>query len=92
MDQSDRKLYIDRPAAYRIEVQGCVGRDWADWFDGMAVTVSRQPPGPSITTLVGTVADQAALQGLLSKLCNLGLPLVSVQALETIEGTRLRAP
>ena len=88
MDQIDRKLHIDRPAAYRIEVQGCVGKDWADWFDGMEVAVSRQPYGPSITTLVGTVADQAALQGLLSRLYNLGLPLVSVQAIETIENAQ----
>jgi hypothetical protein len=79
MDESDQRLYLYQPAVYRIQVQGQVGKDWADWFGGMAVAIDKQACGPSITTLTGIVVDQAALQGLLSKLYNLGLPLVSVQ-------------
>jgi hypothetical protein len=81
MRHTDQQLRLDQPATYRIQVQGCVGDDWADWFDGMVVTVSSHPRGPSTTTLTGTLVDQAALQGLLSKLYNLGLPLLSVQIL-----------
>ena len=52
----------------------------AVWCDGMAVEVEREDDGSSVTTLTGTVADQAALQGLLGKLYALGLPLISVNS------------
>ena len=81
MHHSNQQLRLDQRATYRIQVQGCVGDDWADWFDGIVVTVKAHPHGPSTTTLTGTLIDQAALQGLLSKLYNLGLPLLSVQIL-----------
>jgi hypothetical protein len=79
MQKRTQVLCLDQPAAYCIQVQGHVGEDWADWFDGLAIVVDKPTDGPLVTTLTGTVADQAALQGLLSKLYNLGLPLVSVQ-------------
>jgi hypothetical protein len=83
MDHMDERLSLDQPATYRIQVQGHVGEDWTDWFDGLAVTVDKQNGSPSITTLTGTIVDQAALQGLLSKLYNIGLPLISVKLIKT---------
>ena len=79
MGHREQRLLLDQPAVYRIQVQGLLGEEWADWFDGLVITVDRAAGGASITTLSGTVADQAALQGLLTKLYNLGLPLISVQ-------------
>jgi hypothetical protein len=76
------KLTLDQPATYRILVQGHLGEDWIDWFDGLKIAVARQATGFSITTLTGTVVDQAALQGLLNKLYYLGLPLISVQQID----------
>lgn len=72
---------LDRPAIYRITVQGQLDERWSDWFGGMTVTVERKGDSAPITTLTGTVADQAALQGILHALYALGLPVCSVTCL-----------
>jgi hypothetical protein len=63
---------------YEIRVEGRLGAEWSSWFDGL--TVQDLPDGETI--LRGPVADQAALHGILVKIRNLGLPLVSVQRAE----------
>ena len=62
------------PDRYEIRVKGHLPDRWAAWFDGM--TLTRQADGT--TVLDGPVADQSALHGLLRKVSDLGLPLVSV--------------
>jgi hypothetical protein len=62
------------PDRYEIRVKGHLADRWAAWFDGM--TLTRQ--GDGTTVLDGPVADQSALHGLLRKVSDLGLPLVSV--------------
>ena len=65
---------FDEQTIYRIRVKGCLDQKWSDWFDGFAIT-----PQPGDTTLLaGPVADQAALHGLLARIRDLGLPLLSV--------------
>jgi hypothetical protein len=59
---------------YEIRVQGRLGSRWAAWFDGMTLTASSD----GTTVLEGPVVDQAALHGLLGKVNDLGLPLLSV--------------
>lgn len=59
---------------YRIRVEGILDPDWSEWLDSM--TVSQEPGG--VTLLSGPVRDQAALFGLLIKLRNMGLSLISV--------------
>ena len=66
---------------YRIRVQGHLSPQWSDWFDGFTITNSED--GEAI--LSGTILDQAALYGLLSKISNLGLPLLSVNRVESEE-------
>jgi hypothetical protein len=61
---------------YQIRVKGQLGRQWADWFEGLSVT----PEDNGETLLAGPVVDQAALHGLLKKVRDLGLPLLSVNA------------
>ena len=62
------------PGRYEIRLKGHVERRWAAWFDGL--TLTRESDG---TTLIhGPVVDQAALHGLLQKVRDMGLPLVSV--------------
>jgi hypothetical protein len=68
---------FDKPGPYRIRVKGCLGPEWSDWFDGFTFDRSE-----SETILSGLVADQAALHGVLSKLRDLGLPLLLVERVE----------
>jgi hypothetical protein len=68
----------DRPVVYRIRVRGTLRPEWAVWFDGM--TVSTEENGD--TVLTGLVADQAALHGLLRKVRDLCLPLLSLVRVE----------
>ena len=62
------------PGTYEIRVQGRLSPRWSTWFDGYTVTSDAD----GTTVISGTVADQAALHGLLQSLRDLGLPLVSV--------------
>jgi len=73
-----KKLTLDSQATYQIVVQGYLEEHWSDWFDGMTLDPHVDPMGFSITTLTGSVTDQAALHGLLLKLYDLGMPLLSV--------------
>jgi DNA-binding response OmpR family regulator len=65
---------MSEPVVYHIRIQGQLAEDWSDWFDGMTITCT---PG-DVTALTGPVADQAALHGLLAKVRDLGLALISV--------------
>jgi hypothetical protein len=62
------------PGRYEIRVEGHLDTRWAAWFDGL--TLSHDSDGT--TVIHGPVADQAALHGLLQKIRDLGLPLISV--------------
>ncbi len=75
-------LRMDQPLRYRIEVQGRIEERWWDWLDGMQVTVENGESARLVTTLTGTVADQAALQGLIRRLYDLRFPLLSVTCLD----------
>jgi hypothetical protein len=78
-------LHIDpgQAVAYRIRIMGHLGRDWTDWFDGLAITLEDNGD----TLLTGSVPDQAALHGLLRKVRDLGMPLVSVTPISFERGT-----
>ena len=73
-----QKLTLDQPAIYEIKVPGHFDESWSDWVGGMTITVEHESHDASVTTLTGTVVDQAALQGLLRRLYSLGLPLIAV--------------
>lgn len=65
---------------YEIRVKGHLDLSWADWFDGM--TIIHQDNGE--TLLAGTLVDQAALHGMLHKVSDLGIPLISVNPIENM--------
>ena len=69
---------FDRPTVYQIRIKGHLGPRWSGWFDGL--TITQQEGGE--TLLTGPVADQAALHGLLRKVRDLGMPLISAVRLE----------
>ena len=64
---------------YEIRVDGHLGTRWAAWFDGLAITSE----GDGTTVLRGPVVDQAALHGLLQKLRDVGIPLISLMQVPT---------
>ena len=67
---------MDLNSRYEIRVKGILDRQWAAWFEGLQVTSDGEE-----TVISGPVADQAALHGLLTKVRDLGLFLVSVRYL-----------
>ena len=73
---------------YEIRVKGHLGSRWTAWFDGLNVTNE----GDGITVIRGPVADQAALHGLLQKLRDIGIPLVSLTELPPDASTAPPAP
>ena len=68
----------DRPTVYQIRIKGYLGDQWTDWFDGLTITLEDNGD----TLLTGLVVDQAALHGLLKKVRDLGMPLLSVDRVQ----------
>jgi hypothetical protein len=64
---------LDEAMVYQIRVKGHLGPRWRDWFGGMTITLEDNGE----TLLTGPVVDQAALHGLLRKVRDLGMPLIS---------------
>ena len=69
---------FDRPMVYQIRVKGHLGPQWTDWFWGLTITQE----GNGDTLLTGPVEDQAALYGLLRRVRDLGMPLISAVRVE----------
>ena len=76
-----------QPMVYQIRIHGHLGRQWADWFGGLTIT----PAGDGDTLLTGPVVDQAALHGLLRRVRDLGLPLLSVMQVEAEQAPEARS-
>jgi hypothetical protein len=73
----DPHVDSSRPTAYQIRIAGQLDARWADWFEGLTITLDGGD-----TLITGPVVDQAALQGLLKRVRDLGMPLVSVNPVE----------
>jgi hypothetical protein len=70
-----------RPVIYQIRIKGHLDSQWTDWFEGLTVTLEEAGD----TLLTGPVIDQAALHGLLKKVRDLGVPLISVVPVQSNE-------
>ena len=84
MTEHVSRMSLAQSAVYEIQVQGMISQGWVDYFDGLEIDVQGKD-GWAITTLTGCMVDQAALQGLLQKLYNIGLVLIKVERKETID-------
>jgi hypothetical protein len=73
----------DQQVVYQIRIDGHLRPHWADWFEGLAITLEEN--GETIIT--GPVVDQAALYGLLKKVRDLGMPLLAVNA-QSVKGEK----
>lgn len=78
VEESRRRGGAARQAVYEIRIGGALDNHWAGWFEGLTMTSKED----GTTVLVGPVTDQAALHGLLAKVRDLGLPLLSVNRIE----------
>ncbi len=77
-NELEPKTNSDQPVVYQIRIKGHLGHQWTDWFEGLTITLEEDGD----TLLTGPVIDQAALHGLLKKVRDLGMPLVSVSPVE----------
>lgn len=68
----------DAPKVFQIRIQGHLGRQWAGWFDGLTIVLEED----GNTLLSGPVIDQSALHGILKKIRDLGMPLLSVNSID----------
>ena len=78
---SDKQTFDEKHnqhQCYEIRLKGHLDDRWADWFEGLTITLEENGD----TLLTGPVIDQAALHGLLKKVRDLGMPLVSVSPVE----------
>ncbi len=72
--------YHQEPELYEIRIKGHLANRWANWFEGLTITLEDNGD----TLLTGTVVDQAALHGVLRKVRDLGMPLISVMRMKPV--------
>jgi len=77
-NERNPKTDPSEPMVYQIRIKGHLGPQWTDWFGGLSITLEDNED----TLLTGPVVDQAALHGLLRKVRDLGVPLISVNRVE----------
>ena len=77
-NNSKQKTDSSQPTIYQIRIEGHLDDQWTDWFSGLTIALEENGD----TLLSGPIADQAALFGLLKKVRDLGMPLISVNRIE----------
>lgn len=73
-DPIKKMLKTDTQTRYEIRLKGHLGKQWSEWFNGMTVILENN----GNTLLIGWVVDQSELHGLLTKIRDLGMPLISL--------------
>jgi hypothetical protein len=86
-NESNAEMNPGQPMIYQIRIKGHLGREWTDWFLGLTIT----PLDNGETLLTGPVIDQAALHGLLKKVRDVGMPLLSVIEVQFNENHRYQS-
>ena len=79
-DESNLGNEPSRPMVYEIRIKGHLGQQWRDWFMGLNILLEED----GNTVLAGAVVDQSALHGILKKVRDLGMPLVSVNLVGSV--------
>jgi len=77
-NKGDQKTDPGQPIVYQIRIRGHLSDQWTNWFEGLTITLEEDGD----TLLTGPIVDQPALFGLLKKVRDLGLPLVSINCAE----------
>ena len=79
MSQNTKKLTMHEPVTCRIRVQGVLDQTWSDTMGGLTISLDTESGPHPVTTLSGELMDHAALMGVIDRLYNLLLPLISVE-------------
>jgi hypothetical protein len=74
----------DVPKIFQIKIKGHLGQQWAGWFDGLTIALEED----GNTLLSGPIADQSALHGILKKIRDLGMPLLSVNTIDPDQASK----
>src|SRR5438045_2838773 len=85
-NERNAQIDPDETMIYQIRMKGHLGQQWTDWFGGLTITLEDNGD----TLLTGTVIDQAALHGLLKKVRDLGMPLLSVKGIKRADTSNFR--
>lgn len=80
-NESNPSIEPSQPVIYQIRIKGHLGHQWTDWFGGLSITLEDNGD----TLLTGPVIDQAELHGLLRKVRDLGIPLLSVSSAKPVQ-------
>jgi hypothetical protein len=86
-NELEPKSTPNQPVIYQVRLKGHLGSQWSDWFEGFTITLKEDGD----TLLTGPVPDQAALHGLLKKVRDLGMPLVSINRVQSNETQPFRS-
>ncbi len=70
------------PAVYQIRIQGILDKNWSEYYGGMTIEHEGDPKQSAMTILMGKLADQSALIGVLNSLHDIGYSILSVEYLE----------
>lgn len=77
----------NQPLLYTIKIKGHLGQQWMNWFEELTITLEED----GNTLLSGPIADQSALHGILKKIRDLGMPLLSVNSIDTNQSFEIGA-
>jgi len=89
MDPSSSRYLLDTRCRYCILINGTLDTGWSDRLGGMTISAAKQAGGTPTTTLIGELADQSALVGVLNTLHDLGIPLVAMERIDAEADDRL---
>ncbi len=88
MAGSLQKRKISPSVFYQITIEGAIREDWSDWMNSMVISIHNGIPESQTTVLTGQVTDQSALRGLLCRLWDLNLTIISIFRLERNTGAK----
>jgi hypothetical protein len=83
MGQTEKRINMFEPAVYCIRINGRLGESWLEYFGAQSMSAEEDEAGQHTTTLISEPVDQAALVGMINHLNGLGLPVVSVECVQT---------
>ncbi len=87
-DEQELNPKAKQPTVYQIKIKGYLSQQRMDWFEGLTVTLEAD----GNTLISGSLADQSALHGVLKKIRDLGMPLLSINSRIYIQGSATQAP